>query len=59
MAAGHPVSQSITARPVGVAAKGSAKCLSQSAVPVASNATAAGRQQNRRVEIVIEGQPAA
>jgi outer membrane protein OmpA-like peptidoglycan-associated protein len=29
------------------------------AVPVASNATAAGRQQNRRVEIVIEGQPAA
>ena len=29
------------------------------AVPVASNATAAGRQQNRRVEIVIEGQPSA
>jgi outer membrane protein OmpA-like peptidoglycan-associated protein len=29
------------------------------AVPVASNATAAGRQQNRRVEIVIAGQPGA
>src|SRR5437764_747851 len=29
------------------------------AVPVASNATAAGRQQNRRVEIVIGGRPSA
>jgi outer membrane protein OmpA-like peptidoglycan-associated protein len=29
------------------------------ALPVASNATAAGRQQNRRVEIVIQGAPSA
>ncbi len=27
--------------------------------PVASNATAAGRQQNRRVEVVIENAPAS
>ena len=27
--------------------------------PVASNATAAGRQQNRRVEVVIENPPMA
>ena len=27
--------------------------------PVASNATAAGRQQNRRVEVVIENTPAS
>jgi outer membrane protein OmpA-like peptidoglycan-associated protein len=29
------------------------------AVPLASNATAAGRQQNRRVEIIIQGSPSA
>lgn len=29
------------------------------AVPVASNATAAGRQQNRRVEIILQGSPSA